>query len=169
MDPETIYGHADQTTMSNPLESLGEEQMSALGNLAQPGAYIQFFAAQPPQVTQNGDVLRNDHSRRRRFVIGTVPSTIDDVKTPSGDTILGSGGLVVHAGLFGAVSEAGLFTHKSSSRSKDRASLKSDIQDTKIDLPYSRFGLEIPPFVRRYKGPNGSPYNRPLMAQNSET
>ena len=118
------------------MDTLEEQQASALGNIAQPDAYIQFFAAR-----KRSEVFGHTTYAPKRAclnvlsaVFGTVPSTIDKLPQvlPSEDGKT-KPKLMHYPQHFGAMSETGLFlSYEELNRKGAIVAVK-----TKIDLPYS--------------------------------
>lgn len=112
--------------------------MTALGNVARPGSYIQFIIAQDQGDLAASSAPENNQGNsklRETTVLGTVASTIDnipssqqkDAKSTDGD----QEAIVVREGHFGFVSEGGMFLRHES------ADTESRVCETKIDLPHS--------------------------------
>jgi hypothetical protein len=121
------------------------EQVSGLGNIAEPGSWIQFLISPSltpgePSVVDSalGGVPTAD-SGNANLVFGWVPSTIDDMPQQPSDPSDSTGGkrekgkqgpqIEVFDGFFGAQSEAGIFIHGAA----DGFAI-----DSKIDIPYSK-------------------------------
>jgi len=122
------------------MESFGglfeEEQVSALGNLASPDSYVQFFAAHSSERNEKSMSSLtgpDDSLPRTTIVLGAVPSTIDDIPEPPKAPIpTGEQSVVSQLGHFGAVSESGLYID-----TKWIGDKSVNTVHTKIDLPYS--------------------------------
>jgi hypothetical protein len=155
LDPQTsCIDDTDEAPFDFSSGSLEEQHASALGNMAQPGAYIQFFVADSSQI-ECGDHLHGPAKRHLKaaemfqnsLVIGTVPSTIDDLPQPqknNGQEASGIRGshIKIRLGHFGCVSESGMFlshTEVEPSHSDDQIELTNRQTSTKVDLPYSYF------------------------------
>lgn len=128
LDPQTTYSTADDARFDFSSGSVEEQQASALGNIARPNDFIQFFIATPevsnPQATYS-------LGEQRDLVLGTVPSTIDDIpsigSTTPGNPEHNEIGLMGH---FGAVSESGIYLFSKTSH-------RSPAVETKLDIPHS--------------------------------
>lgn len=140
LDPQTTYNTVNEARFDFSDASLEEQQTSALGNIAQEGASIQFFVAGKHR--ENGEGVAYDVAGilRKTLVLGGVPSTVDDVpksNQENPDKKLYS--LPAH---FGCVSESGIYL-----QDKDLISMSTDEitstepnaipHQTKIDLPFS--------------------------------
>ena len=140
LDPQSTFDVVNEARIDFSTGSIEDQQSSALGNIAEVDALIQFFVANttvpfaaPPQHPVHGNLSR------RTTVIGAVPSTIDDPKVDEDPSPLKTDHIFLPRH-FGAVSESGLFLtalrHKDTSNSGKEISNKAPIH-TKIDLPYS--------------------------------
>lgn len=133
LDPQTTYSTSNESRYDYSEGSPDRQQVSALGNLAQEGAFIQFLVA--PKGLKGFESLEEDEEEYAKFtrqstVFGVVPSTVDEIpdekqEKPEFD-------VQVHLGHFGCVSESGLFF-----RAPKKGGLNPSIVETKIDLPYS--------------------------------
>ena len=144
LDPQSSFNEISEARFDFSTGSLEDQQTSALGKIAEPDAYIQFFIADnttpavPPYAhpgPAGGDIWQ------LTTVIGTVPSTVDDQR--SGQSSSGArNDIICQTGHFGAVSESGMFLSASSTNEQrvrkagDRI-IKEPAIHTKIDLPYS--------------------------------
>ncbi|KAL3424710.1 v-type c subunit family protein [Phlyctema vagabunda] len=150
LDPQTNYADVAEARFDYSLDIEGEEQDSALGKVALPGSIIQFLI--PWQ--QRGSNIPNllpQFLFSDTTVFGTVPSTIDsvptDVKTDDApETPQPKKRSRYYHGLFGAVSESGLFLNYKAKVSEvsdtaDGDLLPSRIQ-TKLDVPYTYIAQE---------------------------
>lgn len=165
LDPQSTYGEISEARFDFSTGSLEEQQMSALGNIAESDAYIQFFIAndnfayvKPVKLAKLAGVNIGQTST----VVGTVPSTIDDQPNDEPHPEAGKAEIVCQPGHFGAVSEAGMFLSADSikqraPKGRDRIIEKPAIH-TKIDLPYSYvyrdFRLEAKPGIFRPSKPD---------------
>ena len=154
LDPQNSYIEAGEALFDFSNGSLEEQQVSALGNIAKPGAYIQFFAADSSRI---GHAERLPEPAKKHLnvvdtfqnslVIGTVPSTIDNVprnQINHGQETSGVRKSFIKAqlGHFGCVSESGVFLNLAEvehNRYEDRIDHIRRENSTKIDLPYSYF------------------------------
>jgi hypothetical protein len=144
LDPQTTYKSVNEARFDFSSGSLEEQQASALGRIAHPNAFIQFFLANGKNTFKSyrdGDTLKKTADVFQvGTVIGTVPSTVDDIPVsvpPQGCHPKSS--INFQVGHFGAVSESGIYYN--STLVKDT---KSEIHvtpqhpiSTKIDVPYS--------------------------------
>lgn len=159
LDPQTSYASIAEAWLDAPnfsTTSPSDQQITALGNIAKPGSYIQFFTTHNAQ--SEGEPLFTTGSPRKMSVsttiVGTVPSTIDDIPTSkiAPDETVQT--MRRRIGEFGCVSESGLFIQhtlaignttldkNSSYRQKRQSSSRSlpitrPSFETKLDLPYS--------------------------------
>lgn len=129
LDPQTTYSTSNESRYDYSEESPDRQQVSALGNLAQEGAFIQFLVA--PKTFESLEESDEEYAEftRRSTVFGVVPSTVDDIPDENQEKTRFD--LQVHHGHFGCVSESGLFFRAEEGRSNPR------VVETKIDLPYS--------------------------------
>jgi hypothetical protein len=141
LDPQTTYSTNTESRYDYSEGSLDEQKVSALGNIAQEGAFIQFLVAaksQDPVESLEETEPEYVESTRRSTVVGVVPSTVDDIhdeqqERPAFD-------LQVYLGHFGCVSESGVFLRVI----REKVSAKKAEVETKIDLPYSYIYREHP-------------------------
>ncbi|KAL2072797.1 hypothetical protein VTL71DRAFT_12140 [Oculimacula yallundae] len=151
LDPQTSYSEVPEARFDFSGGSLEDQQTSALGNIAQPGAFIQFFVALREPTSQPRIMMKrpNYSYMRKSAVFGAVPSTVDDVVVPlpradgqaqGGKHARKSNSIHFKAGHFGFVSERGMFLRHGPRYKPDR--LPSDDNFTKIDLPYSYFSVD---------------------------
>ncbi|PBP24601.1 V-type ATPase, C subunit family protein [Diplocarpon rosae] len=143
LDPQTTYAEIPEARFDFSGGSLEEQQASALGNLAQEGAYIQFFVAHKKRPLADIEDFDPAHMMRTSIVFGSVPSTVDDfypARPPSSTQSAEKPIYHIRRGHFGFVSESGMFvrhsTVDSDITSGDGASPALE-SVTKIDLPYS--------------------------------
>jgi hypothetical protein len=87
LDPQTTYRTISEARFDYTGGSIEEHQASALGNIAKPNSFIQFFAmegknASPVRLT-DPQPRRSpmDDRYRMHTVLGTVPSTVDQTPT----------------------------------------------------------------------------------------
>ncbi|KAG9236915.1 hypothetical protein BJ875DRAFT_455230 [Amylocarpus encephaloides] len=135
LDPQTTYHQTDGAALEFLNEYLEHQQTSALGKVAQPGAYIQFFGMRSPK--QGWDRLLRVQMKWydpacRSVIIGTCPNTIDDMPKQDNQKYgePHTPRIRVRAGQFGCVSETGIFIRQRQGGSKPDF-------ETKLDLPYS--------------------------------
>ncbi len=130
----------------NPMDA--NSQAQALGDIARPGSYIQFFVAQEPGPKSSGFLrkLLKDKSESNAdaetvnsLTIGCIPSRVDEMPVqmtgPGGQSLkpVEESVLDFRYGHFGAQSESGMFM---SSSGPNRPDIK-----TKIDVPYTNLSL----------------------------
>jgi hypothetical protein len=125
-----------------------EQQASALGRIAKPKSFIQFFVAlgeksQIAPESQEQPDLDADLSPKHT-VLGTVPSTIDEIPGSPAKIVEGERkGVNFRPGLFGAVSESGLYLNyaavKRDQPADDLIPSKQTLVSTKVDLPFAYF------------------------------
>ncbi|KAK0100316.1 hypothetical protein ONS95_008273 [Cadophora gregata] len=147
LDPQTTYSEVPEARFDFSGGSLEEQQNSALGNIAQEGALIQFFVARrdpsPHKYQPRVDCIEGRKpSMRQSAVFGAVPSTVDDIPTPAPETSEESTDkprdpFTFRYGHFGFVSESGMFVRHSQHPTPDQP-LPPD-SFAKVDLPYSYF------------------------------
>jgi hypothetical protein len=165
LDPQVNYENIEEARFDMSSEASRQEQQdTALGDLARPGDWIQFFTVDPSKAKEYSnesrealdlhywrDSITRDHlvvpetaeaiNWMKSTVFGAVPSTID--KMPDNkDDINPKKGVVFQQGHFGAVSESGLFLRSEQRFRKGSLEEKqttSDFRtyDTKIDIPHS--------------------------------
>ncbi|RDW67804.1 hypothetical protein BP6252_09200 [Coleophoma cylindrospora] len=147
LDPQTEYKTESDDEFIFSGKSIKDEQAAALGNVALPGSYIQFFTNSPKRVSANTQSKANTKKIRpwrtpasqycQGTVLGVVPSTIDNMpqveefagaEEISGDTIR------TVRGAFGAVSESGLYIQKAAF---DSRLSQVAAGSTKYDMPYT--------------------------------
>jgi hypothetical protein len=130
LDPQTTYSTSNESRYDYSEGSPDRQQVSALGNLAQEGAFIQFLVA--PKTFESLEENDEEHAKfaRQSTVFGVVPSTVDDI--PDEKQEKAEFDLQIHPGHFGCVSESGLFY-----RAPKMGRSNPRIVETKIDLPYS--------------------------------
>ncbi|CZT42822.1 uncharacterized protein RSE6_02773 [Rhynchosporium secalis] len=151
LDPQITYDEIPEARFDFSGGSLEDQQTSALGNIAQAGAFVQFFVARREHLTrpvEPGGVYLN--ALRKSAVFGAVPSTVDDVLVPSSETSRDSTGskrawksddtIHTHRGHFGFVSERGMFLRHGRNYNPERPNEPCNF--TKIDLPHSYFYMD---------------------------
>ena len=157
LDPQSTYSEISEARFDFSTGSMEEQRTSALGNIAEPDAYIQFFILDNKNA--RGRPLRSPKPVsvdiwQRSTVVGTVPSTIDDQRFDSlGPEKARDAKVICQAGHFGALSEAGMFLSAPSIEQRAPKGrdvvIKKPAIHTKIDLPYSYiyrdFRLEAKP------------------------
>ncbi|RDL36790.1 uncharacterized protein BP5553_06142 [Venustampulla echinocandica] len=129
LDPQTTYYGKNHVPLEFSHRTMEEQQTSALGILAEPGAFIQFFTTKPGSNEITRTQVSGSDPSVRSVVVGTIPSPVDgiamEISDDANDTI------EIQGGHFGCVSQAGLYIHK------DREN--KEPYETKVDLPYSFF------------------------------
>lgn len=175
LDPQTTYSTIAESRFDFSEGSLEEQQASALGNLAQEGAFIQFLVADSniTPVDFYSRVKLHTDATRRSTVIGVVPSTVDEMAPISEDNGSSKADkpleVRIWLGHFGCVSESGMFIKRSNpSPSLDQVNSSKTAElfppiDTKVDLPFS--------YIYRYHGndPILSPKTRKTKEQKEIT
>lgn len=130
LDPQTTYYGKKHAPLEFSNRTMEEQQTSALGVLAEPGAFIQFFTTKHDGDEITPSPVSESNASAQSVVIGTIPNPVDgaDMEVPDdlNDTI------EIQAGHFGCVSQAGLYIHKGRENSEP--------YETKVDIPYSFFG-----------------------------
>lgn len=135
LDPQKTYNEVEEPQLDFSHGSLEVQQISALGNMAEPGAYIQFFVGNPGRLLSTPDKRLNSIDPKKRIVvIGTTPSTIDDI--PSTTVSEDDDEIRIRNGYFGCVSQSGIYLSKKSSGFDVYDSQRASF-GTKIDVPYS--------------------------------
>ncbi len=140
LDPQTTYRTVNESWFDFSEGSPDEQQVSALGNIAQEGSFIQFLVA----AQNKGASAKLKIKNQRRIdwwgvstVVGAVPSTVDGLNGRSQEKQLDKGkpkdSVQVYVGQFGCVSESGIFLH----RPLDIGRPGMSMIKTKLDLPYS--------------------------------
>ncbi|RDW73966.1 hypothetical protein BP5796_07408 [Coleophoma crateriformis] len=147
LDPQTEYNTKSEDEFIFSGKSIKDEQAAALGKVALPGSFIQFFTNSPKLFSAKKEPKANTkpiwpwRTAASQYcqgtVLGVVPSTIDNMPQveESADTGEISGVTIrVFRGAFGAVSESGLYIQKAASES-----LISYLAagSTKYDMPYT--------------------------------
>ncbi|KAF2000954.1 hypothetical protein P154DRAFT_191386 [Amniculicola lignicola CBS 123094] len=151
LDP-SINGleHADSSTES--FAEGPEDLSSALQEVVRPGDSIQFFASPIPDdaLPADEDVLRKldtDTAVDQACTVwgwefGTVPSTVDAVPNSSWQhrNKSTSNQIYVTRNCFGALAEGGMTLRESRS---DRLDGAESVEQTQVDVPFSRFSLAV--------------------------
>ncbi|KAH7363820.1 hypothetical protein BKA65DRAFT_489714 [Rhexocercosporidium sp. MPI-PUGE-AT-0058] len=145
LDPQTTYSEVPEARFDFSGGSLEDQQTSALGNIAQEGAFIQFFVARRQRsivpVRRQGTYK---YLMKRSAVFGAVPSTVDDIPPPqraaNEDASTGTESIHIRRGHFGFVSESGMFIRHGPAHKPDRSPTADKF--TKVDMPYSYFYLD---------------------------
>lgn len=140
LDPQTTYHKRGLTTLEFSSPSFGDHQISALGNVAQPGSYIRFFVSAATSgtwrrfkhVTTHPSTYWG-HTSLQSAAFGTIRSTIDEYL--SDDTSPSETPVIPISGAFGCCSQSGLFTR----RWQENDDGTGRFVETKIDLPQSFF------------------------------
>lgn len=136
LDPQTSYSTSNESRYDLSEGSLDKKQASALGNLAQEGAFIQFLVAvknEKPDTSEASE--RDSFAPVRSTVVGVVPSTIDHIYDEQQEKL--AFGCDVSLGHFGCVSESGIFLRFIRDEKTGVAEWGFHALETKIDLPYS--------------------------------
>jgi hypothetical protein len=151
LDPETTVAQSTDARFDfEHDDSMGNiAQTRALGEIAKPGSYIQFWIAHDlPGV---GTDMNNKPSNPNEtcpalgvssFSFGCIPSTIDDIPSPSAEPNKSSkegSGLAEFHGHFGAQSEHGIFLHFQIPG--EQGLERESTLKTKMDVPYATLQL----------------------------
>jgi hypothetical protein len=97
-------------------------------------------------------------SRRTTTVLGAVPSTVDEIhgiQEEELDVESPKANIRVHLGLFGCVSESGMFLQRQRVRSENGQNATEGevpLVQTKIDLPYSYIYRDHAKVNRKFSG-----------------
>jgi hypothetical protein len=135
LDPQKTYNEVEEPQLDFVNGSLEEQQISALGSIAQPGSYTQFFVANPGRSHTTPEKRLNYFDpKKRNVVMGTTPSTIDNMPADAVDTA--DEHARIRGGHFGCVSQSGIYLSKKVPESSLDAS-ESPSFTTKIDIPHS--------------------------------
>ncbi|KUJ22876.1 uncharacterized protein LY89DRAFT_714581 [Mollisia scopiformis] len=160
LDPETRLPRPASELEDKPLETMDEDMISGLGNIAETGASIQFLVVDdglPPPLPMG---RKRFTSTRKSIVFGSIPSTIDDI--PETNDSLQETRYQYRVGHFGCVSGSGIFFQHGNPSSKTTSTSERGLEvegapepekasgttqqaerkeptfvRTKIDLPYS--------------------------------
>jgi hypothetical protein len=138
LDPQTTYSTSNESRYDFSEGTLDEQQTSALGNVAQQGAFIQFLVAAKHDEAVD-PLIENERgyvdSALGSTVVGVVPSTVDEIHDMSQneDQQVPKLDVQVYLNHFGCVSESGMFLQRKGERDKSM----TPAIETKIDLPYS--------------------------------
>ncbi|EKG20805.1 hypothetical protein MPH_01889 [Macrophomina phaseolina MS6] len=126
LDPRRYFEQSPRSASSSLDADGHESHADALGRVAIPGSYIQFFAS--PALS-----LESPQYARDTSVFGTIPSSIDDIPQ-AGE---GPAEIEVWPGWFGALSEQGMsmkyVVHEHQTHATEHFS------QTMIDVPFSLF------------------------------
>ena len=136
LDPQTTFSTVSEARFDFSTGSLKDQRELALGNIAEVGAFIQFFVATPAVPAATLSTIPYRDAWRRTTVIGTVPSTIDDQLLEDTSPSKRDNSVYI-PGHFGAVSESGIFLSTLPKEEAESSGDKDIIIHTKIDLPYS--------------------------------
>jgi len=131
LDPQKTLNEVEEPRLVSLDGSLEEQQISALGNIAKPGDYIQFFVGNRRKHISSEKRLNYGDPKKRSVVIGTAPSTIDDVPSPETSTEI-----KIRPGHFGCASQSGIYISQKSSESKQFGS-ENPTFSSKVDMPHS--------------------------------
>jgi hypothetical protein len=146
LDPETKpFDYEDTSHDFNSSDSVNNDQIQALGNIAKPGSWVQFLIShnltpsRPIDIVELGTVDPGSESVSN-LSFGCVASTIDEMPQPSADPSVPSESNDTRPsvngfyGQFGAMSEVGIFI---------RATGNGVVTSSKIDVPNSEFRLAV--------------------------
>lgn len=148
LDPDSSYTHAsvqsDESSFFDDLDLDGGKQDSALRDIVSPGDMVQFYIATNAAMTNETHEEAADHSNRgddeQSVIFGTIPSTVDTLTTATSAASTSKSSIELFPDHFGALSENGIAL---TVNSHDSANVKETeaINQTKIDVPFSRFSL----------------------------
>jgi hypothetical protein len=147
LDPQTTPSITDEPRFDNSTQSIEQQQATALGDLASPGSFIQFYTADSvsmPSTSSTSSSTVNDWNLS--VVIGTVPSTIDDVPDTSAKKSKIDGGKDMEwlCNHLGVVSESGIYLESRPlpiNPKTNSEKLHCPVV-TKIDMPFSSVILQ---------------------------
>lgn len=142
LDPDTTLLESEGARYdSDPCDYVDNGHIQALGNIAKPGSWVQFLISHQPNPKICRDTVDLSTTMPGPGYIncisfGCMPSSVDDIPQQSSDTSTPIDEkniqLVVNGseGLFGALSEAGIFVR----------TIQNGVEtSSKIDVPYSNF------------------------------
>lgn len=139
LDPQTTYNTSQEPRYdhSSQDQTIEEQQTSALGSIAKPGSYIQFFLAKGLSDTSRVEAY---DARKLRYttILGAVPSTMDDipaVNTGIVPELEGDERIKYIPKCFGAVSESGIFITTPYNTTSKLDIPFSYVKDTRVESP----------------------------------
>lgn len=146
LDPQTSYNNTPNTPFGHEGNELEQDRASALGTIAEPGSLIQFLVGDITKVEipdlQPSFEAPDNEGKTSSVVIGTVPSTVDDVLFSEVEKDSRMVDIKFCGGHFGCVSESGAFIRHtpdhSTTSTKTSEAVSSQVTQ-KMDLPYSYF------------------------------
>jgi hypothetical protein len=143
LDPEVTYEEKEDG-LSRLGASERDEQQTALGEIAKPGDFVQFFIHEPNlQLLPSQGISRFPHCT---IAFGSIPSSMDAIP----DTLLSQPverrrKLEVIEDQFGALSEQGIghqlvdYAISESGEYEPQSPLSGPVAQTKVDVPFSMF------------------------------
>lgn len=146
LDPETTLLNSTETSHNfDSSDSVDNNQIQALGNIAKPGFWVQFLISHSitpatPLETVDLDTLTPGSKSTISLSFGCTASTVDDIPQSSADPSAPSKEDDIqpvvsgYYGHFGAMSEAGIFI---------RIVENGVVTGSKIDVPNSEFRLAV--------------------------
>jgi hypothetical protein len=146
LDPETsLFDSADISHNFDSSNASDVDQIQALGNIANPGSWVQFLISQNATPSKSIDTVDLDtvgpgFESATNLSFGCIASTVDDMPQPSLDPSVPSNNNDIqpfvkgYHGHFGAMSEAGIFI---------RAIGNGVVTSSKIDVPNAEFRLAV--------------------------
>lgn len=146
LDPDiSLSMSASMSQNFNSSNSLNDDQIQALGNIAKPGSWVQFLISQNITLSRLTDAVDlgtkgSEFESATNLYFGCIASTVDDIPQPLSDPSTSSEGKDTqvstngYRGQFGAMSEAGIFI---------RAIEDGVVTSSKIDVPNSEIRLTI--------------------------
>lgn len=147
LDPDEGFGAEAASENAREQAALSEENdflpnFGLLRDVFSPGDSIQFFIAPDLEQIPQGEgkaQREQDPDRLSSIDFGVIPSTVDDMPTEAAQTEQeGPDMIQKFVGHFGALSEAGLSLVRQPSSPKP-----GPVSRTKIDVPFSRFKLQL--------------------------
>ncbi|GAB7353722.1 hypothetical protein MBLNU459_g4120t1 [Dothideomycetes sp. NU459] len=149
LDPDSSYAnnepHSEEPFVFNNLSLEIGKQESALRDIVSPGDLIQFYIS-TNIATNTGQELVHLAERgqyHESAVFGTIPSTIDTMPVAVTNESSSTSSIELIHGHFGALSENGMaLTVNQYSATAPRTSSSETVNQTKIDVPFSRLSLE---------------------------
>lgn len=144
LDPETSYAAKSTARYDfQELDNASTSKEQALGAIAEPGSIISFWISHDSPPSEATDITSTANIQHG-VVLGCIPSTMDDLieEPPDAADEETTPELCIHAGLFGAMSEAGIFLESTplalqADMSKGpHPSRPSPPMKTKMDVPF---------------------------------
>lgn len=148
LDPDSSYANAgmsiEEPSFFSDLDLEAGKQESALRDIISPGDMIQFYIATNAAMTNEPQQKAAENPERgndeQSVVFGTIPSTIDTMPSAGTGANPSRPDIELIANHFGALSENGIALTINSHSESDSTETES-VNQTKIDVPFSRFNL----------------------------